>query len=265
MLYVAATRAQSAFIATDYKLKSGGVPADNQATNLLENISDEISIGSGQDEPGNIIVEKPRIANKPQLINDRAKVEELYEKAKNDCCIDEAKHKSSYEVKHPSKAEHINISQSDTSVRENKIDAAFIGTIVHRLMELIVSARDFQGNHKKFIEQVVDEFDIRESSHIEALNKAATEASEVLAMLDGASEIYCEVPFCYKQDSRTLSDGVMDLVYCKDGAWHIVDYKTNYDDRYLDIKYENQLNEYKAALKQILNVEATAEIFHIEV
>lgn len=232
---------------------------------MLENISDEISIGSGQDEIGNIIVEKPRMAKKAHPINDRAQVEELYAKAKNDCCIDETKHKNTYEVKRPSKAEHINISQSDTSIRENKIDTAFIGTIVHRLMELIVCARDFHGNHEQLIDQVIDEFDITEPSHIEALKKAATEASEVFVMLDGASEIYCEVPFCYKQDNRTLCDGVMDLVYCKEGTWHIVDYKTNYDDRYLDIKYENQLNEYKAALKQILDVEATAEIFHIEV
>lgn len=241
------------------------MPADNQAVNLLDNITDEISIGDGQDEAGNIIVEQPRIAKKAQPISDRAEVEELYTKAQNDCCIDDAKHSSTYEVKHPSKAAHINISQNDVEVRENTVDSAFIGTIVHRLMELIVNARDFQGNHEKFIDQVVDEFDITEASHIEALKKSATEASDLFEILEDASEIYCEVPFCYKQDNRTLCDGVMDLVYCKEGAWHIVDYKTNYDDRYLDLKYENQLNEYKAALKQILNVDATAEIFHIAV
>lgn len=95
------------------------------------------------------------------------------------------------------------------------------------------------------------------------LKKVAEECSPVLDKINAAQEVYCEMPFTYKKDKSTICDGVIDLVYKDAEGWHIVDYKTNFDDRFLDIKYENQLNAYKDALKQILGVDATTEIIHL--
>ena len=42
----------------------------------------------------------------------------------------------------------------------------------------------------------------------------------------------------------------MDVVYCKAGVWHIVDYKTNADGNALDVKYQNQLEAYKKGIRK---------------
>ncbi len=86
----------------------------------------------------------------------------------------------------------------------------------------------------------------------------------ILKELLSADEVYCEVPFCYK-DGSELWNGVMDVVYCKDGKWHIVDYKTNIDGTGLDKKYEAQLNAYKSAFKMMTGEDADAYTYHIAV
>lgn len=265
LLYVAATRAKSIFIATDYKLKSGKVPADNQAINLLEQIDTEISIGDSRDDQGNIIVNDIRQAEAKPPITDRLVVDELYALAGSETVLNPEAEAPTYTLDLPSKAEHKDIPLSDINLLNNKRNAAFIGTIVHRLMELCVSSSTFDESSDKFVAQVINEFNVSETSDIDALNKAATEISKLYSKVNGAEEIYCEMPFCYMKDENTICEGVMDLVYKDKNGWHIIDYKTNFDDRFLDIKYENQLNEYKDALKNILGVDCTAEIFHIAV
>ena len=56
----------------------------------------------------------------------------------------------------------------------------------------------------------------------------------------------------------------MDVVYCKAGEWHIVDYKTNADGNALDVKYQNQLEAYKKAFEKITGEKVKdAGIYHI--
>lgn len=265
LLYVAATRAKSAFIASDFRLKNGSKASNNQAENLIEHIDNKISIGEGVDEAGGIIVHEPRAHNVKTKIINRDEVGKLYTQAKNHCVINKEKEKETYQVKRPSKLETIVLPKSDTNSRRKKENAALIGTIVHRLMELIVNSKSFEGDYEKIIRQVIDEFNIKDASCVNALHTACLSAKDLLFNVKDASEVYCEIPFCYKKDKTTLCDGVIDLVYCKDGIWNIVDYKTNSDERFLEKKYEKQLSEYKLALKEILGVEANARIEHLKV
>ena len=97
--------------------------------------------------------------------------------------------------------------------------------------------------------------------------------SDLLAVLADA-ECHCELPFCFTDDDnenengekvRKVVNGVIDLAYCKDGSWYIVDYKTNKVGTGLDEHYAYQLAAYKKALKMLLGVDAQAYIYHIAV
>ena len=57
----------------------------------------------------------------------------------------------------------------------------------------------------------------------------------------------------------------MDVVYRKDGSWHIVDYKTNADASDLDEHYQAQLDAYTAAFHAMTGESADAKIYHIAV
>lgn len=76
------------------------------------------------------------------------------------------------------------------------------------------------------------------------------------------------MPFCYTAEAgagRELWNGVMDVIYSKDGKWHIIDYKTNADGTDLDTKYAAQLSAYMAAFKLMTGEEADAFTYHIDV
>ena len=55
----------------------------------------------------------------------------------------------------------------------------------------------------------------------------------------------------------------MDVVYNKDGAWHIVDYKTNADPDDLDALYQEQLEAYVKAFAELTGETADARTYHI--
>ena len=87
--------------------------------------------------------------------------------------------------------------------------------------------------------------------------------ADIKTELAGA-ETFCEMPFCYMRGNE-LCNGVIDLIYRKNGKLFIVDYKTTAERENLDENYSAQLDEYKAAVKQILGEEARAYIYHIDV
>ena len=91
---------------------------------------------------------------------------------------------------------------------------------------------------------------------------------DILGTLLAADEVYCEVPFCYKEETENntvLWDGIMDAVYCVGGQWHIIDYKTNAEGDDLDTRYQNQLAAYVKAFKEITGEDADARTYHINV
>ncbi len=156
------------------------------------------------------------------------------------------------------------------------IRADLLGTMIHSLMEMLVTTR---GN--------VDTDALAGHIASEAGSRAAEAKSillsvagvirsggypqkygapqDILAELLSAEEVHCEYPFCYYDEpAAELWNGVMDVVYLKDGKWHIVDYKTNTTDGDLAAYYAGQLGAYTRAFKHLTGEDADAKIYHIK-
>jgi ATP-dependent exoDNAse (exonuclease V) beta subunit len=90
---------------------------------------------------------------------------------------------------------------------------------------------------------------------------------DILGTLLAADEVYCEVPFCYKDETteNTVWNGIMDVIYSKDGRWHILDYKTSADGSGLDTRYQDQLSAYVRAFKATTGIDADAKTYHIDI
>ena len=162
--------------------------------------------------------------------------------------------------------------------------AATLGTMTHRLMEMLVSS-GFRLEVDKTVQEILCEYGGNLSSlQLQALQEALRSVGQTMlaggypqengklqdlfAELKTAEEIHCELPFTCREDAVTsplIWDGVMDLVYKKDGKWSIVDYKTNADGTDLDIHYQNQLEAYKKAFLAMTGEEAEVRVYHIAV
>ncbi len=159
-----------------------------------------------------------------------------------------------------------------------------LGTMVHRLMEILVSSGN-TVDASKAIEEIINEYHTPQSEPydsefrmalIEVADKMRNGGysqvnsvpQDLLATLLKADEVYCEMPFCYVEDTeegRVLWNGVIDVVYLENGKWHIVDYKTNADGNNLDIKYYAQLAAYVRAFQNTTRETADAFTYHIHI
>lgn len=182
---------------------------------------------------------------------------------------------NTYEIKTPSKLELTKVkSKYDDSLDDNyeNLDARLKGTIIHRLMELIVTSK-FALSKTNLIETIKSEYSISDDEYIKILNKVydtmtsggyeqANKREKDLFSILKKANCFCELPFSYK-NGKDIWYGNIDLLYELDGKWYIVDYKTNFESSGLDKEYENQLKAYKDALKEIHNIDADAYIYHI--
>lgn len=270
LLYVAATRAKSVFIASDFKKKTGdGICSDNQAIPLLNKIDRDVPIGDKIDDDGTIIVDNPHNNVSYEIISDRSKVDTLFDRASDDCVLNKQVKHPTYQFNKPSDLDNdkqiLKDFSDDAKIKvPSRNNAKFIGTIVHRLMELIVNARDFDGGHEKFIDAVIDEYSLDDEDLIKPLYNAANHIGDLLDKLKGASEIYCELPFYYKE-GESITNGIIDLIYKDNESWHIIDYKTNADDCNLEQKYKSQLDSYRYAFNLLTGKDASAKILHLKV
>ena len=158
-----------------------------------------------------------------------------------------------------------------------KRNPALIGTIVHRLMEMLVSS----GNKidlDKAVQEITWDYEAEDAYYTDVLKSVGSTVrnggfpqeadvpQDILRELLSAEEVHCEVPFCYREPgTANLWHGVMDVLYKKDGRWHIVDYKTNADPSDLDEKYQEQMKAYIAAYREMTGEEADARVYHVEV
>lgn len=290
--YVGATRARNALIICDSHYwknnkNGGGYVAYSAWKTLMENgvkdFFDEI------DE--NTVCVTPVLAS--------TKANELYDKAATESVLnDRAAESDTYAIMRPSLVAHskmeeeiaVDISESfDTGVLGDTKEVGtsavhrfptLLGTMIHKLMEILVSTKNM-ARLDSAVGEILSEFLSEEALPYEASFKTtllkvgntmrdcgyaqenALPQLILQEMLD-ADEVYCEVPFCYKNASE-LWNGVMDAIYLKDGKWHIIDYKTNLDGRGLDKLYENQLDAYKKAFKAMTGEDADAFTYHIAV
>lgn len=301
LVYVAATRARNVLIiCNSVYLRGGNEVQDCKWKDLLASVDGDIfSVLTEPTEKGKTDVQ----------VADAAK---LYEEAQEGCALnDRDSETGTYTIENPSRLElksklaDKDEAQSTVAVDNNEASstdslkgkdakptvdagsrggmAALTGTMVHKLMEMMVSTRN-KLDVSDAIMEIIREYRTAEfepyekviakrltavAEHMRSGGYAQTNGlpQDILNTLIGADEVYCEVPFCYRDDSDGLViwNGIMDVIYSKDGQWHIVDYKTNADGSDLDTKYQAQLSAYIKAFKETTGEDADALTYHIDV
>ena len=294
LVYVAATRARNVLIICD---SIGSVFGKEAHRSIWEDVmkgkhSDFFALDNDKEE-------------NTKDEQDATDSNSLYEEAAKTGVLNDRKaEEQTYSVENPSRLElsskmseeqGINVVQSvddgtamtdqeNTKAREAHRFPAILGTMAHKLMEMLVST----GNTvdvgeavgeiiKEYRTPVIEPYekdlakalkDIAEKMRSGGYVQTNGLPQDMLNTLLGADEAYCEVPFCYLEDTpegKKLWNGIMDVVYCSGGKWHIVDYKTNADGKDLDTKYKNQLNAYVKAFKATTGNDADAYTYHLDI
>ena len=220
---------------------------------------------------------------------------DLYEKGEEECVINHsdngelrANEINTYSVLNPSllrvksKVSEVHGDAEDKAEITDRRYPRLLGTTVHRLLEIMVSSKgafDAEGA----VSEVISEFkSYADDKLLEKLRTALNDVADtmmnggypqsngapqnLMEVLSKAEEVYCEVPFSYKvnaEGKETIVNGIMDVVYCSEGKWHIVDYKTSAEGDDLDTKYQNQLSAYVKAFKEITGNDADAMTYHV--
>ncbi len=229
----------------------------------------------------------------------------LYEDAEKNCVLnDRSMETRTYTVENPSRLhlaskmaeeQGVNVvvapddamadsDSKDEKGKDNHRFPALLGTMTHKLMEMLVSTKN-KTDIAGAVEEIIREYRTPAMEPFEKeLSKELADVAQkmrsggyaqtnglpqdMLGTLLAADEVYCEVPFCYTedgQDGKILWNGIMDVVYCAQGKWHIVDYKTNADGNDLDKKYQAQLSAYIKAFKATTGEDADALTYHIDI
>ncbi len=296
LLYVAATRAKNAVLVCR-RLKADGSLEDGNPWKPF--------VDAAEDDFANLPAGTPEAP----VARECAEIEKVYEnpvKYREGKLTGEAS-KASFKIALPSKTkikaksaeeEHEEDLQHGTTTEnaastENgapkektgngRKDAAIIGTMVHRVMEVLVSSGNRAEAHA-LVNDTVAEFGYpcpEKSEEYKTMLRDVIKImqngghpqtnglpQDILHELLSADEAYCEVPFCYKEHGEAgdiIWNGVMDVIYRKDGLWHIVDYKTNAEGTDLDRKYKGQLDAYIKAFKATTGQDADAKTYHIDI
>lgn len=274
LLYVAATRARNALIIADAKTSKGERSASNPWAPFLDLAEKDFFEEYTDDSVIFKAAEKT--------------VTELYDE--NHCIVhSDTVPTPTYALQKPSEQksfpavvrEEDDIPQepvSQSARAEDGLSAAKRGTMVHRLMELLVSSRN-RTDVTQAVKQILGEQEITDSRAAKTLLAVAERmqnggyeqpdgsTQDLLSELLTADEVHCEAPFCLKSDGESLpvvSNGVMDVIYRKGEHWYIVDYKTNEDASDLAAKYQGQLAVYTEAFFALTGKHADARIYHID-
>jgi ATP-dependent exoDNAse (exonuclease V) beta subunit len=279
LLYVAATRAEKVLVISSCVTSKGEYYSSNPWNPLLE-FTDEDAF----DKLGRVPI--PQSEAKASL-----DTEVLYDKAEATSVLrNDAPKEASYTIKKPSTITLQGVTSSEDDYEDKAVDervrsigeetkareqALLLGTMVHRLMEVLVSSANKVDLNELVIE-TVREYEADDAYYRESLlNIGKTikaggypqqngAPKDILNELLAADEVFCEMPFCYNEGKGTIWHGVMDVVYRKGDKWHIVDYKTNADADDLDAYYQDQLETYKKAFKEITGNDSDAIIYHIQ-
>ena len=284
--YVAATRARNALIICDIGDRSGW-------RSITETGTTDFFTAIAPKPPAN--------PAEPVSVNAAS----LYGQAGAECAINAAARVATFSQKKPSDqpsvASKLSDSLEDEAFEEDSATdeqpaaapsssplhahAAWLGTSVHRLLEMLVLTKG-GINVEAAIRQVIRENHSDETAALEPkLDSALKQVAETMlaggfpqrnaapqnlfGTVFAADEVYCELPFSYLDDTATLPviwNGVMDLVYRVGNEWHIVDYKTNAGSEDWDAHYANQLDAYKKAFKATTGIDVTdALTYHITI
>ena len=286
LLYVAATRAKNVLIIAS-KVKKDGLETDTNPWKSLVEYADTdfitayrsalLAAAEANDEDN---TDDDKTDEKLDAESCRG----LYSAADKKCSI--GSRDETYKILRPSTKkpegdpdEDPDAAKQKKPKKSEKGNAAVMGTMVHRYMELLITSGGEISDEAAILSIIEENKDqlSRNVKYEERLSEVAktirnggyTKQEEgvpvdVLTELLEAEEVYCELPFCYRSET-VICNGVMDAVYRKNGEWHILDYKTNYENDNLGDKYREQLSEYIKAFKQITGENADARIYSIPV
>ena len=190
---------------------------------------------------------------------------------------------STYQYKKPSEIKYSSKIDDSLIDEETNNDATLLGTMVHRLLEMIIMSKD-KLNKDDMINNILNEYvtpeyidnknnykqilsNVYDKIHNGGYPQVNGIKQDILPLLLSKDvKTYCEIPFTYKDDSNTIWKGIIDLVYEKDNELHIIDWKTNKENIGLDEEYKSQLEAYTKAIKNILNKDVKdAYIYHIDI
>lgn len=277
LAYVAATRAKNILIIGD-SVTSKGHYASNPWHQFFDNESVKEKI-------------ETRLASEELTENEVKMIDpdDLAEKT-GILSADNGLSTESYSIISPSRLVSDNLPEDmDSDAREQRNEeeyqgdslATIKGTMVHRLMELTVNSKDgiSKDDMIDFIieENMKDEFSDYEKEFREMLNKVydtihnggfiqrGKAVQDILPVLLNADEVYSEVPFSFEKNGQ-ICNGIIDLLYRKDGRLHIIDWKTNRSECNLDEHYRQQLDAYRLAVRESTGEDVEdALIYHIDI
>ena len=276
LIYVAATRARNVLIINEGK-QASGKGGFRASPNKWKRLKEQISGGSKIIEAAG---ENPYYR---KAEHSKADPVALYDKTD----LTEISKETTYAKASPSTLKTVSKISEDSFEAEGNEEvndetySTLIGTMVHRLMEMIIMSKDklpkqdlvnnvmseyliaemeeYKDSFRKKMESV---YDVMHNGGYPQINGAI---QDILPEILCADEVYSEVPFTYK-DEGTIWNGIIDLIYKKDGKLHIIDWKTNRSAEGLAEHYKQQLDAYKKATKEITGKEAEdALIYHIQI
>jgi len=278
LIYVAATRAENALIVGYGEKNDMWIPLISEH-NDPDAIDEDIPEISLEEEPESAVNGDKEVAEAKKLYDEHS-ISAI--EAHTD------KQKINYAEKLPSKEKLIikhRMEQQDDIPELDEGDlvpANVRGTMIHKLMEMLVSsggrispetaARDIC---QQLLPAELQDHSRDKEAELIVLGQHVVNGGipqdngvpqNILQTMLSAQEVYCEVPFQFKEDTTegpVIWSGVMDAIYKADGKYHIIDYKTGEQTTGLDEKYQGQLDAYKKAFKAATGQEADAHTYHI--
>lgn len=200
----------------------------------------------------------------------------------------ERSNEGSYEIVKPSMVHAISKDEEEdesslfnhsNSISKALLGSLVTGTIVHKLMEVLVNSK-FNMDVDKVIEEALNDAKVDDEAKTKVFEELKTVVNtmlnggykqekgpaDLIKELEGAI-CYCEVPFAYVSNNiNGIINGVIDLLYYKDGKYHILDYKTDSEIDNIDMRHEEQLKLYEEAIKKNLgDVKIDSRIYHIAI
>lgn len=272
LLYVAATRAKRVLIVADILNAKGESDEGNPWKFFVDRCD------------GDFFETLPVGTIAPPAKKDPISADTLYDSAEN-LLLTTTSANPSYAIRRPSQIKlkgktstednFEDVAETEIRTHTVRANAAVVGTLVHSLMEAMVSSRN-TAPLDTLVREIASEYEAEGEAYTQLLAKVGktmqnggfpqlSEApQDILSALLAADEVYCEVPFCRKSGTE-IWHGIMDVVYRTGKQWFILDYKTNADASELDVKYQQQLAAYVEAFRDLTGHTAKPLIYHIDV
>jgi len=235
--YVAATRAQEAFIFFKTKSNTGMFSSDEYEIDKL----DSIEIDNDFEDDNKKDLDDYKIKNNNYLIDD-----------------------SSLKIISPSSLEN-NKSETREKYKNNNFNSDrpvgnILGTVLHRALELLVLNNDIEKSINKALAENIDDINDYDSFY-RFIKVCLIETNKYYKNNNYYNyKLYPELTFSYLKEDNLISNGSIDLLLINNNEIKIIDYKSDCaeyieDDSIFELtlkeKYSPQLDLYEKTVKDI--------------